>query len=97
TTRDVTLMDKDLESAVSFIESRDYPLVYVLGARSAGIAALKLAVRHKVAGVITVTAPLGVGVPGAPFYDAKADIPKITAPKLFIGSNDTTGSADATA
>ncbi len=94
--RDLSLMDKDVETAVSFAESRDYPLIYVLGDQGAGIAALKVAARHKLAGVITVSAPLSLsGAPGTPAYDARAELPKITVPKLFLASNDTTASADA--
>ena len=86
--RDYALMDKDLESAVLLLESRDYPLIYVLGDSTAGTAALKLAARHKLSGVITVASPPGFGIPGVPLYDARPDLSKITAPKLFIASQE---------
>src|SRR5438045_877394 len=45
--RDIALMDKDIESAVLLLESRDYPLIYVLGDFTAGDAAIRLAARRK--------------------------------------------------
>jgi hypothetical protein len=89
--RDYALMDKDLESAVLLLESRDYPLIYVLGDTTAGTAALKLAARHKLSGVITVASPPGFGTSSTAIYDARPDLAKITAPKLFIASTDQSG------
>jgi hypothetical protein len=86
--RDYALMDRDLESAVLLLESRDYPLIYVLGDTTAGTAALKLAARHKLSGVITVAAPFNFGIATNAMYDARPDLAKITAPKLFIASSD---------
>jgi hypothetical protein len=83
TQRDFVHMDRDLESAVLLLESRDFPLIYVLGDNTAGVGALKLAARRKVAGIITVAAPISVGSPGR--YDARADLAKLSMPKLFIG------------
>src|SRR4051812_2098735 len=82
-TRDPALVDKDVESAVLFMESRDYPLIYVLSDLNASVGAIKLAARHKVAGLITVS-----GFPFLDVVDATQDLQKVTAPKLFITGQD---------
>jgi hypothetical protein len=86
--RDYTLMDRDLEASVLFLESRDYPLVYLLGDITAGTAAIKVAARRKVAGVITVASPPGFGIPGSPSYDARPDLSKVNVPKLFLAPQE---------
>ena len=90
--RDVALMDRDLESAVLFLESRDYPLIYVLGDLAAGDAALKLAARRRVAGVITVSSPVSVTGAGT-VYDPRPDLPRVTVPKLFIAHQEPAAAA----
>jgi hypothetical protein len=86
--RDYALMDRDLESAVLFLESRDYPLVFVLGDNTAGTAAVKVAARRKVAGLITVASPVGFGIPGSASYEIRSDLSKVTVPKLFLASQE---------
>jgi hypothetical protein len=83
-TRDPAQIDKDFESAVLFIESRDYPLIYLLSDLNASVGAIKVAARKKIAGLITVSGfpEAGGGV------SAMAELPKVTAPKLFIAGQD---------
>jgi hypothetical protein len=82
-TRDPVLVDKDVETAVSFLESRDYPLIYLMTEGTATVGAIKVAAHHKVAGVITVTGFTSMGS-----VNVTADLPKVTAPKLFITGQD---------
>lgn len=89
--RDVTLMDKDLEAAVLFMESRDYPLIYVVGDTTAGVGALRLGTRHKLAGIVTISSPTTAGA-----VNALTDIAKVTAPKLFIAGQDSRSPASVT-
>jgi hypothetical protein len=55
----------------------------VLGTTSAGEAALKLAARKKVAGVIAVSSEL-TSTRNNAGYDVRGELPKVTVPKLFI-------------
>ena len=85
---DPSKLDLDVEAAVRFMKSRDYPLVYLIGADVGGTAALKVAARQDLAGVVTVSAPLSV--PGG--VDARGDLAGITEPKVFVAAR---GDADA--
>jgi pimeloyl-ACP methyl ester carboxylesterase len=80
--RDFALVDKDIESAVLLLESRDYPQIYVLGDGPASLGVLRLAARRKVAGVVAMLA--------GPVGSLNVDVPKITAPKLFVAGMDAT-------
>ena len=53
-------------------------LIYVMGDVTAGTAAMKLAARRKLAGVVTVQSPPGFGIPNAPAYDLRPDLAKVT-------------------
>ena len=86
-------LDLDLEAAVRFMKSRDYALVYVVGADAGGTAAIKVAARQDLAGIVVVSAPITVqgGI------DARADIVRVQEPKLFIaarGDADTVGAVN---
>jgi esterase/lipase len=85
--KDTAKVDRDLESAVRFIRSRDYAQTYVFGASMGGTAALKVAARLDLAGVATLSSPASImGL------DASQDVNKITEPKLFIaGTRDDGG------
>jgi esterase/lipase len=79
--KDVSKIDHDLEAAVRFLKSRDYPLMYVVGASMGGTATLKVAARNELAGAVLVSAPTNfMGL------DARQDVSKVTEPKLFIAS-----------
>ena len=79
--RDFALADKDVETAVSFLESRDYPQIYVLGDGPAAVALLRMATHHKIAGVVGLITNTGS-------ISAQADMAKVTAPKLLIAGQD---------
>ncbi len=55
--KDVAKIDLDLESAARFIASRDYAQVYLFGASMGGTAAIKVAARLDLAGLVTISAP----------------------------------------
>ncbi len=79
--RDASKTEQDLSAALRFIKSRDYTQVYLVGASMGGTAALKVASKQDVAGVIAVSAPdsfMGV--------DVRRDVANIRAPKLFVAS-----------
>ena len=88
--KDTTKADRDLESAVRFIRSRDYAQLYVFGASMGGIAALKVASRLDLAGVATLSAP-------ADFQglDASTDIKNVAEPKLFLAARGDDGAPAA--
>ena len=90
--KDAAKVDLDLEAAASFMESRDYPLIYVVGASFGGTAALKVAARRDFAGVVAVSAP-------AEFrgLDARQDVAGVGEPKLFIASRGDGYAPDAVA
>jgi dipeptidyl aminopeptidase/acylaminoacyl peptidase len=88
--KDVSKIDLDLEASVRFISSRDYARVYVFGASMGGTAALKVAARLDLAGVVTLSAPTDfMGL------DARDDVGNITAPKLFVAARGDDGAPAA--
>lgn len=75
----------DLEVAVRYLKSLDWPLVYVVGSDIGGTAALKVAAGQDLAGVATISSAAA-----ASGLDVTADIPQIVEPKLFLaGAGDT--------
>jgi hypothetical protein len=78
-------MDKDLAVAVGFVQSRDYPLVYVFAVGAeASAAAIKVAGREDLAGVAAYSASAA----------ARADIAGVKEAKLLMAPES---SADAAA
>jgi pimeloyl-ACP methyl ester carboxylesterase len=80
---DATKLDIDLEYATRFIASRDYAQVYVIGASMGGTAAIKVAARLDVTGIVTISAPdefMGL--------DAREDVALVTERKLFTAAED---------
>ena len=72
--------DHDLTYALLFMKSRDYPLVYLVGASMGGTAVLKVAAAQETAGIITISAPLSfMGL------DATGDLPEDQGPKVLHG------------
>ena len=80
----------DLESAVLFLESRDFSEIYLVGASMGGTASLKVAATEAIAGVVAVSAP--VEFRG---LSAEDEVAQVTAPKLFIASSGDGAAADA--
>jgi len=87
--QDISKIDRDLEAAVRFVRSRDYAQIYVIGASMGGTAALKVAARQDLAGVVAVSAPVSfMGL------SAENDVRDVTEPKLFIAARtDPNGAA----
>lgn len=88
--RDTTKIDRDLESAVRFIRSRDYAQVYIFGASMGGTAALKVASRLDLAGVVTLSAPTDFQG-----LDARADVKNVAEQKLFVAAKGDDGAPGA--
>ena len=88
--KDVAKIDRDLESAVRFIRSRDYAQVYVFGASMGGTAALKVAARLDFAGVVTLSAPTDFQG-----LDARTDVKNVAEPKLFVAASGDNGAPGA--
>jgi esterase/lipase len=89
--RNVAKIDHDLTYALLFMKSRDYPLVYLVGASMGGTAVLKVAAAQDTAGIITISAPASfMGL------DAQPDLPKIKSRKFFLASrNEAEGGGQA--
>jgi alpha-beta hydrolase superfamily lysophospholipase len=88
--RAVGQIDRDLDAAVRFIRSRDYTQVYLVGAEMGGTAALKVAARQEVAGIVSLSALTSfMGL------DASADVAEVRRPKLFLASRDDADAARA--
>ena len=88
--KDTAKIDRDLESAVRFIRSRDYAQVYVFGASMGGTAALKVASRLDLTGVVTLSAPTDFQG-----LDARNDVKNVAEPKLFIAAKGDDGAPGA--
>jgi pimeloyl-ACP methyl ester carboxylesterase len=88
--KDTAKIDRDLESAVRFIRSRDYAQIYVIGASMGGTAALKVASRLDLAGVVTLSAPTDFQG-----LDARTDVKGVAEPKLFVAAKGDDGAPAA--
>lgn len=91
-TKDATKLDLDVAAAVKAMrEQQGAMAVFLVGASLGGTASLKVAARERVAGVVTLSALMesrGLAV--------DQDVPRITAPKLFLASQrDTSASQSA--
>lgn len=84
--KDISKIDLDLEAAARFIASRDYPEVYLFGASMGGTAAIKVASRLDLAGLVTISSPHLIMD-----LDASTDIANVTEPKLFIAASGDAG------
>ncbi len=78
-TKDPSKLGADLDVAVRYLKSQDWPLVYIAGSDIGGTAALKVAATAELAGVATISS-----LPSAAGLDATADIAQIAEPKLFL-------------
>ena len=89
---DIANIDLDLETAVRYTRSREYPLIYIYGASMGGTATMIVAARQELAGIVVVSAP-----PSISGLDASTAITDVTAAKLFIASRDDAAGAYADA
>jgi dienelactone hydrolase len=81
--RDSAQYSQDLLAAITFVKSQGAKKVILLGASMGGSVSLDAACQATVAGVVTLSAPLKGWV-------EEKKIPAITAPKLFINSQEDT-------
>ncbi|HXH82377.1 MAG TPA: alpha/beta fold hydrolase [Candidatus Tectomicrobia bacterium] len=78
---DLGKIDLDLEAAVTYARQRGYARVYVVGASMGGTAALAVAARQDLAGVVVMSSPEGFeGI------DARAALSSVREPLLFIAA-----------
>lgn len=85
--RDNTQYSQDLLAAITFVKSQGAKKVILLGASMGGAVSLDVASQAEVAGVITLSAPLKGWI-------EEKKITAITAPKLFVNSQDDTYAQD---
>jgi pimeloyl-ACP methyl ester carboxylesterase len=83
--QDYDKLDDDLSAVVRYMEARGKHKIFLVGASMGGTASLVVAAQQDVAGVVTISAPSEFAE-----QDALAAVPRITAPKLFIASEDDT-------
>jgi len=79
--QDIAVIDRDMEAAYLYLKPK-VDRVALVGASMGGMAALVVAARQPVAGVIAVSAPTQFRG-----FDALAVVGRVTAPKLFIASS----------
>jgi uncharacterized protein len=75
-------LDKDLRAAIAFVQSLGAKKIVLLGASGGGAITLKVAAEVKVAAVITLSADYFAAAP------TQQEILAITAPKLFVSSQN---------
>jgi pimeloyl-ACP methyl ester carboxylesterase len=81
-TKDVSKIDHDLRAAVAFVRAQGAVKLVLVGASMGGMATAKVAAVEKPAAVVIMSAPqsfMGLAV-------SDDEVKAITAPKLFIGS-----------
>jgi pimeloyl-ACP methyl ester carboxylesterase len=88
-TKDVSVIDRDMEGAYRYLLGRKIRPVILVGASMGGTAALIVAARVPVAGVVTLSSPLAFRG-----LDAGSALGALRIPKLFIAA---TGDAPAAA
>lgn len=84
--KQIDQIDRDVAAALREIRAQGVTRVALIGASMGGTAALMVAAREPVQGVITLSAP--VEFEG---LSAKDAVTKVMAPKLFIGAEDDAG------
>lgn len=84
--QDFSKLDEDLAAAVRYMRSLGRQRIFLIGASMGGTAALVVASRESdISGVVAISAPSEFEE-----QDALAAVPQISAPKLFITSEDDT-------
>ncbi len=83
--QDYSKLDDDLSAVVRYMRERGWARIFLVGASMGGTASLVVAAGQDVAGVVTISAP-------SEFDELHAldAVPNISAPKLFIASEDDT-------
>lgn len=81
--KDIDQIDKDLEGALLYLEGQGVEKIVIIGASMGGTAAVKVAARREVIGIVTISAPLEIQ--GLSVED---DVSQVTAAKLFFVAED---------
>ena len=90
-TKDIALIDRDVEAAVDFLRGRGEERIVLVGASMGGTAAMVVGARREaIVGVAALSAPPEFGG-----LDAKDAVGKLTAPTLFIAARDDGSAADS--
>lgn len=79
----ISQIDRDLEAAVGLVKKRGAGRIYLIGASMGGTAALRVAAKEKVDGVVALSAPGEFSG-----LDALEAVARVSAPKLFIAAKD---------
>lgn len=82
---DYEKLDDDLSAVMRYMRERGWLEVFLVGASMGGTASLVVAAGQDVAGVVAISAPAEFDE-----QDALEAVARITAPKLFIASEDDT-------
>lgn len=80
---DASFLDVDLAAAVNFSYQQGATRIVLMGASMGGTASLKVATTRKVAAVVSLSGPQAFGV-----NVTDADLKAMTAPRLFLASQD---------
>jgi esterase/lipase len=88
-TADTSKNDIDLRAAIAFMRQQGATKIVLLGSSMGGTATLKVAAHEQVAALATLSAPQDFGTPVS-----DAEVKSISAPKLFINSQDDTYASD---
>jgi pimeloyl-ACP methyl ester carboxylesterase len=79
--QDVPHVDRDVAAMLLFLQSRDYPQIYLIGASLGGMASFRVAANKDAAGVVTMSSPfIYMGL------DLTDDAPRVAERKLFLAS-----------
>lgn len=82
--KEIRLIDLDVEAALEYLGKRGASGVYLIGASMGGTASLKVAARRKVAGVVSLSAP--VDFQGIDLKGARVDVPVLVMASEGDGS-----------
>lgn len=83
--QDFDKLDEDLSAVVRYMRDRGKREIFLVGASMGGTTSLVVAAEEDVAGVVAISAPSEFAE-----QDALGAVPSITAPKLFIASEEDT-------
>jgi len=81
---DLSMLAVDLQAAIAFVRQQGATTIVLLGSSMGGTASLVVAARSPVAAVITLSAPQNF----IPLTLSDSDVQKVSAPKLFVNSQD---------
>ena len=81
--QDYGKLDEDLEAIINYMRDRGKQRIFLIGASMGATTSLVLGEREDVAGIVAISPPARFDS-----QDALDAVPRVTAPKLFIASED---------